>query len=75
MKQCCLICTNSIDHGDDHPLGRLIYCTAKQRFRSGRHATHPNHCTKFESDASATLEAMAEDPAEDTITDNQISLF
>ena len=74
MKQCCLICTNAIDHGDDHPLGLLIYCTAKQRFRSGRNATHPNRCPHFDCDASAALEAMA-DPEEDTITDNQISLF
>lgn len=75
MKQYCSVCSNAIDEGADPPYGWLIYCTAKKAYVSGRNVTKPNKCSFFDADSSAELKAMAEDPTEDNVTENQISLF
>lgn len=75
MKQCCSVCFNAIDEGENPVCGQLIYCTAKMAFVSGRKVTKPNKCLFFNADSSKELEAMAKELEEDTITENQISLF
>lgn len=75
MKKYCRICINAIDEGENQVCGPIIFCTAKKSFVTGKNVTKPNKCLFFDADSSAELEAMAEAPAEDNVTENQISLF
>lgn len=79
MKQYCRYCAFACPHDDD-----WIWCTEKKKFRSGSQVTSPNKCPQF---AFCSIDALNPDheykpreekpveEAQDTITENQISLF
>lgn len=76
MIQYCRYCINAVGHDFD-----LIWCTEKHIFRSGSQCTRPNKCPKFEFCSTDALnpdheyKPREETPGEDSITENQISLF
>lgn len=75
MKKCCSNCLNAHEEGESPLCGRIIFCAAKKSFVTGRNVTKPNKCPNYCSSASQESEPMADEPAEDRITENQISLF
>ena len=79
MNQYCRYCSNAYLQGDD-----LIWCGPKDEIRAGREITRINKCPYFDFNPIDVLdqdrvyrprEKRQPIPAEDSITDNQISLF